>query len=154
MKLNKLTLILLLLVMVICIAFTGCDNQVDIESTTDVQSSVVSTDDQNVYTADTELGEGGKTVYVKVTDDQNKTITFTINTDAQYLGEALVENNIVKGDEDQYGLYITHVNGLEANYDTDKAYWGFFQNGEYMMTGVDATEFADGETYELVYVKE
>ena len=29
----------------------------------------------------------------------------------------------------------------------------FYKNGEYMMTGVDTTEFADGESFELVYSK-
>ncbi|MBR4282563.1 MAG: DUF4430 domain-containing protein [Clostridia bacterium] len=154
MKINKLSSLLLLLIMVICIAFTGCGNQVDNESKTDVNSTVVSNDAQNIYTADTELGQGSKTVYVNVTDNQNKTITFTIHTDKEFLGDALIDNGIIKGDEGQYGLYVTHVNGLEANYDTDKAYWGFFQNGEYMMSGVDTTKFSDGDSYELVYVKE
>ena len=40
-----------------------------------------------------------------------------------------------------------------ADYDVDQTYWGFYQNGEYMMTGVDTTEFADGDQYELVRTK-
>ena len=153
MKFTKQCSLLLLLVLCFSILFTGCSNEAETSIDAPVDS-VVSTAASDVYTEDTELGEGAKTVYVKVVDNNAKTITFTIHTDEKFLGDALVANNIVKGDEGQYGLYITHVNGLEANYDTDKAYWGFYKNGEMMMTGVDSTEFSDGETYELKYVKE
>ena len=150
MKNVKLCSVLLLLVLSLSIIFTGCGEKNVTEPNKTIVSSVI----ESVYTADTELGEGSKTVYVKVTDDKNKTITFTIHTNEEYLGKALLNNGVIKGNDGQYGIYITHVNGLEANYDKDKAYWGFFKNGEYMMTGVDQTKFEDGETYELVYVKE
>ena len=45
------------------------------------------------------------------------------------------------------------VNGILADYDVDKTYWGLYKNGEYLMTGVDTTEIADGEHYELVKTK-
>jgi len=150
MKNVKLCSILLLLVLSLSIVFTGCGEK----GVTETDKTNVSSVGDSLYSADTELGEGSKTVYVKVTDDQKKTITFTIHTDEEYLGKALLNNGVIKGNDGQYGLYITHVNGLEANYDKDKSYWGFFKNGEYMITGVDQTKFEDGETYELVYVKE
>ena len=37
-----------------------------------------------------------------------------------------------------------------ADYDADGLYWAFYKSGEYLMTGVDTTEIADGEQYELV----
>ncbi len=150
MKNVKLCSVLLLLVLSLSIILTGCGQKNVTETDKTNVSSVV----ESVFTTDTELGEGSKTVYVKVTDDKNNTITFTIHTDEDYLGAALINNGVIKGDNGQYGLYITHVNGLEANYEKDKSYWGFYKNGEYMMTGVDQTKFEDGETYELVYVKE
>lgn len=150
MKNVKLCSILLLLVLSLSIVFTGCGEK----EVTETDKTNVSSVGDSVYSSDTELGEGSKTVYVKVTDDQKQTITFTIHTDEEYLGKALLNNGIIKGNDGQYGLYITQVNGLEANYDKDKSYWGFFKNGEYMITGVDQTKFEDEETYELVYVKE
>ena len=51
--------------------------------------------------------------------------------------------------QSEYGLYIKVVNGITADYDVDQSYWGFSKGGEYMMTGVDGTPFADGEVYEL-----
>lgn len=39
------------------------------------------------------------------------------------------------------------VNGETADYDADGTYWGFYINGEYAMTGVDATTLEAGTTY-------
>lgn len=104
------------------------------------------------YTEDTELGEGSKTVKV-VVEAEEKKITFTINTDAEILGDALLEHELIAGEEGDFGLYVKEVNGMLADYDVDQTYWAFYQNGEYMMTGVDMTEFADGDQYELVRTK-
>lgn len=104
------------------------------------------------YLKDTELGSGAKTVQVEV-KAEDRSITITVKTDKATLGDALVEHKIVEGDVTEYGLYVKVVNGIKADYDTDKAYWAFYQNGEYMMTGVDGTSIEGGEHYELVYTK-
>ncbi len=109
--------------------------------------------DNATYTEDTALGEGSKILKI-VVKAQEKEITFTIATDAEMVGEALLENGLIAGEESEYGIYIKEVNGMTADYDVDQSYWGFYQNGEYMMTGVDQTAFADGDQYELVYTKE
>lgn len=105
------------------------------------------------YTEDAELGEGSKTVQVEV-EVEEKSITFTIATDKELLGDILMEHELLAGEDSEYGLYIKEVNGIEADYDTDKAYWALYKDGEYSMTGVDTTEVSDGEHYELVYTKE
>ena len=80
-------------------------------------------------------------------------ITLTIHTDKEILGDALLDHKLIEGEDGDYGMYIKKVNGIQADYDKDGAYWAFSQNGEYMMTGVDGTSIAGGETYELVYTK-
>lgn len=104
------------------------------------------------YLEDTSFGEGAKTVTVKVVVE-GKSVTFTIKTDANTLGEALLAHGLVAGDQGDFGLYIKYVNGIRADYDLDKRYWNFTKNGEYMMTGADMTEIADGEAYEFTYSK-
>ena len=104
------------------------------------------------YTEDTELGDGAKTVMVTVTAGE-KSVIFTIKTDEAILGDALMAHGLVEGEAGQFGLYVKKVNGITADYDVDQSYWGFYKGGDYMMTGVDMTEFADGECYELVYTK-
>lgn len=105
--------------------------------------------DSAVYTEDTALGEGAKTIAVEVTAE-DKTVTLTVSTDAETLRAALEENGLIAGDESEYGLYVKTVNGMTADYDTDGLYWAFYKSGEYLMTGVDTTEISDGEHYELV----
>jgi hypothetical protein len=104
------------------------------------------------YLEDTEFGEGAKTVTVKVIAE-DKSVTFTVKTDAKTLGEALLAHGLIAGDQGDFGLYVKVVNGITADYDIDQSYWGFSKNGEYMMTGVDGTAIADGEVYELTYTK-
>lgn len=105
-----------------------------------------------VYTEDVTLGEGNKEVKVTVKAGEDE-IVITLKTDAKTLGEALLSNKIVEGDNSEYGLYIKKVNGIRADYDKDKAYWGFYKGGELMMSGVDSTDISGGEAFELVYEK-
>ena len=104
------------------------------------------------YRNDKTFGNGSKTVMVEVKAGDDS-VTFTIKTDKETLGEALMEHSLIDGEQGAYGLYIKKVNGITADYDIDKSYWGFYKNGEYMMTGVDATKISNGEHYELVYSK-
>ena len=84
--------------------------------------------------------------FTVVTLDGNET-SKDITTDKQYVGEALLEQGIIEGENGDYGLYVKKVNGILADYDIDQTYWAFYINGEYAMTGVDKTEIKDGETY-------
>ena len=104
------------------------------------------------YVEDTTFGNGSKTVQVEVKVGE-ESVTFTIKTDKATLGEALLEHNLIAGEQSAYGLYVKKVNGITADYDVDQSYWGFCKNGEHMMSGVDTTEISDGEHYELVYTK-
>ena len=104
------------------------------------------------YQTDTTLGEGAKTITVEVTAEE-KTVVFTIKTDADIVGTALLENNLIAGVEGAYGLYVKTVNGMLADYDIDQTYWSFTIAGETAMTGVDQTELVDGTVYGLVRTK-
>ncbi len=105
-----------------------------------------------VYTEDKTFGEGAKSVDVEV-KAADKSITFTLKTDKENLADALLEHKLVEGEDGPYGLYIKKVNGILADYDVNKAYWGLNKNGEMLMTGASDTKIADGEHYELVYAK-
>ena len=63
------------------------------------------------------------------------------------VGAALLKLGVIAGDDSEYGLYVKTVNGETADYDADGTYWGFYINGEYAMTGVDATTLETGATY-------
>lgn len=106
----------------------------------------------SVYYEDTALGEGAKTVTVKI-EDTEKAVTFTIRTDKSTVGEALLEHGLIDGEEGAYGMYIKSANGTVADYDKDQSYWAFYVGDDYSMTGVDTTPIEEGVTYRLVYTK-
>lgn len=157
---NLKKIVTLLLVVASLFAFVACNNGQIKENPQNAENvGNVSENIKNeglwanaTYTEDATFGEGSKTLKIKVEAD-GKSVLFTIKTDKATVGEALIEHSLIAGDEGEYGLYIKVVNGIKADYDTDKAYWAFNKNGEYMMSGVDTTNFADGEQYELVYTK-
>lgn len=82
-----------------------------------------------------------------VTDQEGKETQFIIHTDKETVGEALLELELIAGDESEYGLYVKTVNGVTADYDTDGTYWAFYDNGEYAQTGVDSTVIKEGGSY-------
>ncbi len=102
------------------------------------------------YLKDTKLGKGETTVEVEVkVEDQS--VTFTIKTDKKTLGDALIEHDIIAGEDGPYGLYVKTVNGMTLDEKAGNYYWAFYKDGEYLMTGVESTEISDGEHYEIVY---
>ena len=82
-----------------------------------------------------------------VIDAKGKETSFEISSDKATVGEALLDEGLIAGEDGQYGLYVKTVNGITLDYDTDGKYWAFYVNGEYGMTGVDATEIVAGATY-------
>ena len=105
-----------------------------------------------IYRRDKELGKGSKTVVVEVEAEDQK-VTFTIHTDKETVGDALMEHDLIEGEEGAYGLYVKKVNGIVADYDVDKHYWAFYIGDDYAMTGVDGTKIEEGVTYRLVRTK-
>ncbi|MBQ2272703.1 MAG: hypothetical protein II337_04490, partial [Clostridia bacterium] len=71
-----------------------------------------------------------KTITVEVVHKNGETKTFTITTTAATLRGALDQENLVEGDESEFGLYNKVVDGERADYDTDKAYWGLYKGDE------------------------
>ncbi len=130
------------IVILLCLSISACTKP---ESKADLWQEAM-------YTEDTELGNGTKTVLVEVVAE-DKSVTFTIHSDKSILGDALTEHNLIEGEKGAYGLYVKKVNGIEADYDKNKSYWGINKNKEGLMTGVDGVEFEDGEHYEFVYTK-
>jgi hypothetical protein len=93
------------------------------------------------------MGEGQTIFDFVVVDKEGKETAFEIHTDKTTVGDALLELGLIAGEEGAYGLYVKQVNGITADYDVDQTYWAFYVNGEYGMTGVDATNIEAGATY-------
>ena len=137
---RSVVLVALVLSFVLCLA--SCNEKIDAEGLWE----------NATYRSDKEFGKGEKTVEVEVKVEE-QSVTFTIHTDADTLGAALLEHELIAGEDGQYGIYVKTVNGILADYDVNKSYWGFYQNGEYLMSGVDTTAIVGGEHFEIVYSK-
>ena len=89
----------------------------------------------------------GKAFTVLVADLEGKETTFEMVSDKATVGEALLEEGLIAGEEGSYGLYVTAVNGIELDWERDQKYWAFYIDGEYALAGVDQTELAEGAVY-------
>lgn len=94
-----------------------------------------------------ETSAGSKTVTIEVVAPDYSN-THKIKTDAEFLGDALKEEGIIEGEESQYGLFITSVDSIKAD-DSKQQWWCITKGGADVMTGVDVTPIADGDTFEL-----
>lgn len=100
-----------------------------------------------VYEDGAVIGEGAVSFEFTVVNMAGEEVTFEVKTDKETVGEALLENQVIAGEDGQYGLYVKTVNGETVDYDKDGKYWAFYINGEYGMTGVDTTDIAEGDSY-------
>ena len=99
-------------------------------------------------------GDTGKTLAsftVVVVHKDGTEKTFTYETDEEFVGPVLQKAGLIQGNDGQYGLEITHVDGEKAVYAEDNAYWAVYEGDEYAMQGIDTTPVVDGKTYKLVY---
>ncbi len=142
-KCNKKLLSLILstmLIVAMAFSMTACGGKDTEKPNTEVENQVENTESKV-------LGEGAVVFDFVVVDAEGKETSFEIHTDKTTVGEALLELELIAGDESEYGLYVKSVNGIAADYDVDGTYWAFYINGEMAMTGVDATDVEEGATY-------
>ena len=131
---NLLSFVLcIVLIAAIALMTSGCNDNTN-------QDALSST------AADTASKSEVKFTFV-VVDTEGKETSFEISTNKTIVGEALLDEGLIAGEDSAYGLYVKTVNGITLDYDTDGKYWAFYVNGEYGMTGVDTTEIVAGSTY-------
>lgn len=160
---NRITRLLslvlaLFIVAAMALALVSCGDKTNDGKTTDTVKETV-TDTAAPETAGdteeagTESEKSQITITVTVKFEDETTKDFVITTSEEFLRGALEQENLVEGDESEYGLYVKTVDGVTADYEADKAYWAFYKDGEYLMTGVDTTPIADGDTFSIEYTK-
>ena len=95
----------------------------------------------------------GTAFTVVVTDLQGEQTTFHYTSDKDTVGDALLAEGLIAGEDSDYGLYVTTVNGITVDWDKDQTYWAFYIDGEYAQTSVDMTAVNDGSVYKLAVEK-
>ena len=129
MKQRKLIACLIsVLLIVIAIFTTGCGKK-------DNNSSVI-TESKEI------------TVTVVYADKSEK--AFDIKTDAEFLGDALFEEKLIKEDEYKSGFY-SYIDGVRADYNKDNAWWCVTKGGEMTNKGINDLPIADGDKFEITH---
>lgn len=140
----------MVLIMALSLLLVACGKKAEapVETTTaETEVAEVAEDTSAETTDDAATEEGTLSFTLEVVDGDGKTTNFTINTTKATVGEALLDEGLIEGEESEYGLYVKTVNGVTADYDVDQTYWAFYIDGEYASTGVDQTDVVDGSTY-------
>ena len=134
-----LSILALMLIVAIAFSFSACGKNDSNTNTTTTQAS----------------GETKKELsfVFKVVDLDGSEKSFDITTDAKTVGEALVAEKLISGEQGDYGLMVDTVNGIKYDYNADGAYWAFYVNGEYAMSGVDTTDIDETAVYSFVATK-
>lgn len=148
---NKLSLFLcIVLIAAIALFTTGCNDNTpetpEQGSTQDTESTAENESNEPAEES-SEMGEGETEFIFTVTDIDGKETKFQIHTDKKTVGDALIELNLIAGEDGPYGIYVKTVNGDTYDYDKDGKYWAFYINGEYGATGVELTDITEGATY-------
>ena len=109
----------------------------------------------NKFSAKSTVGE--KAIVIEVVDSNGESTKYEMNTDAEYLKDAMDElaeaNNdfSYSGTESEYGTMIEVINGEQAIFTEDNAYWALYVNGEYGQYGADQQPVVNEDTYTWQY---
>ena len=134
-----LSILAFVLIVAMALSFSACGKNDSNANTTTTQASGETKKELNFV--------------FKVVDLDGSEKSFDIKTDAKTVGEALLTEKLISGEVGDYGLMVDTVNGIKYDYNADGAYWAFYVNGEYAMSGVDTTDIVDGTTYSFVATK-
>ena len=88
------------------------------------------------------------TVVVVHADGAEKTFTYTAPEGK--LGDFLEAQGLISSEGADEGMFHT-VDGEKADWNENQSYWAFYIGQDYAMTGIYATDIADGTVYKLVY---
>ena len=131
-------LLSILLAAIMLFSFAACTKN---ETKTDVQ--ITAGDNAEIIS----VGEGQTSFDFTVVDVDGNAKYYKVSTDKKTVGEALLDANLISGENGTYGLYVKTVAGMTYDYDKDGKYWAFYVNGEMSPTGVDMTDITEGAAY-------
>lgn len=120
-------------------------------ATADEQTAEDAADDEQAD--DDQNADDTKNIVIEVKDSEGNVTSYEVTTDAEFLRQAMdeAEGLTYDGSDSEYGMMVEVVNGEQAIYSEDNAYWAFYVNGEYGNYGIDSQPVTDGDTYSIVY---
>lgn len=91
--------------------------------------------------------KGAKKITLQVVFQEGEPKEHTIQTDAEFLGGALEQENLIVGENGEFGVFVKAVDGVTAD-ETKLQWWCFTKGGEQINTGIDMTPIRDGDRFE------
>lgn len=96
-------------------------------------------------------GEGSSRIRVDVVHQDGSTTSREYVTDDPVLGDLLVKEGLISGEEGSMGLFVTEVDGETVDYEKNGSWWKLSIDGEDAPSGVDSTPVEDGTIYTWTY---
>ncbi len=94
-----------------------------------------------------DVKNGSKEIEVTVVFADKSAKKYKINTDVDYLADALLEENIIEK-KSKDGMY-TVIAGERADYTLDKSWWCLYKEGEMSNFGLNDQIISDGDSFEI-----
>ena len=94
--------------------------------------------------------KGDKDITVTVVYEDKTQKEFEISTDAENLGDALLQEGLVTEEEHKTGYY-QHIDGVRADYTLDGAWWCVTKGGEMTTAGANELPIMDGDSFEITH---
>ncbi|MDR2598790.1 MAG: DUF4430 domain-containing protein, partial [Oscillospiraceae bacterium] len=98
-----------------------------------------------------EIGTGNTTFQFEAVDNNEETTIWFVSTNEETVGAALLEVGLIEGDVSAFGLFVSKVNGLVADWDVNQSWWAFYIDSEMSMYGVDDVEINVESVYAFIY---
>ena len=97
--------------------------------------------------------QGAKAVKITVVSADESEQEYKVQTDAEYLKEVMDEADGLEydGQDSEYGVMVNVVNGEEASFEENGAFWAFHVNGEFCNYGIGEQPIEDGDEFEIIY---
>lgn len=153
-------LVLLLSLLLVMGAFAGCGGNggssgtgsapASSQAVSSAADSAPASSQAGSTASGAENGETKSIAFTVVHGDGSKK-EFPIETTADNLRAALEEQNLIAGEESEYGLFVKTVDGETVN-DANEEWWCLTdKDGNSTPTGVDDTKIADGDAYTFTF---
>ena len=134
-------LVILVLIAALALTFTACEED---PNPGDEPHTEAPTIESNNGSGETEQKPS---FFFTVVKSDGTTKSYTVQTNKDNVGDALVAEGLISGEEGAYGWFVTTVDGEFHKWEEDGKYWAFYIDGEYAMTGVSSTPITAGATY-------
>ena len=144
----KTTIILILVTVLLFASACGATNNAPDQQNREAADTANAADTQN---SPQNIGEGQVVFLFEVTDGEGKITSWNVHTNETTVGAALVELGMIEGAVSDFGMMVSYVNGIRADFVEDGAWWAFYIDGEMAMVGVDSTDIETGVTYAFIY---